>query len=287
MRHFTQAQKLQARNADLHSFLIKKHGSQFKIEGNSLRMRSNHSISIKAGYHGYVDFATGETGNSIDFLVNHLGYQVDDAIFALVGDEYRDFTPVVRQETREEKADFPEKAENCKNLYAYLLRRGISQNTVNTLLRKKLMYQSQGNNNIVFINSEKDWGELRGTRTDKPFHGIVRNSRQNGFWEIKTSEESSIAYVCESAIDAISLLELHSIDNEEMIASYISIGGVAKQPAIDRIKNMYKIVILAVDNDTAGQECRDRNADCRYIIPKNKDWNDDLRGVRREEEDIF
>lgn len=281
MRHFTSAQKLQARNADLHSFLLKHHGSQFKVEGNSLRMRSNHSISIKAGYHGYVDFATGETGNSIDFLVKHLGYHVDEAIFALIEAEHQNSTGVVCQETTEKTAEFPAQTNHCKNLYAYLLRRGISQSTVNTLLKNKLIYQSQGNNNIVFVNSEKDWGELRGTRTDIQFHGIVRNSRHDGFWEVKTDNESNTAYVCESAIDAISLLELHSMENDELSASYISIGGVAKQPAIDRIKKIYKTVIIAVDNDEAGKDCRDRNDDCRHLIPKNKDWNDDLREIRK------
>ena len=245
-------------------------------------MRSNHSISIKAGYHGYVDFATGETGNSIDFLVNYLGYQVDEAIFALIGAEYQNSTGVVSQETREKTAEFPAQANHCKNLYAYLLRRGISQNTVNTLLKNKLIYQSQGNNNIVFVNPEKDWGELRGTRTDISFHGIVRNCRHDGFWEVKTDNESNTAYVCESAIDAISLLELHSMENDELSTTYISIGGAAKQSAIERIKAKYKTVIIAVDNDEAGQTCRNRNAECRSIIPEKKDWNDDLLEIKRK-----
>ena len=38
-----------------------------------------------------------------------------------------------------------------------------------------------------------------------------------------------------------------------------------------------KKVVLAVDNDAAGQGCRDRNPMLESIIPKNKDWNDDLK----------
>ena len=60
-------------------------------------------------------------------------------------------------------------------------------------------------------------------------------------------------------------------------AYYISIGGVAKQPAIDRIKGQIKNTVLAVDNDPAGQTCRDRNPELLCILPVSKDWNEDLQ----------
>lgn len=39
---------------------------------------------------------------------------------------------------------------------------------------------------------------------------------------------------------------------------YISIAGAAKQPAIDRLKQSKLHIMLAVDNDAAGQKCRDK-----------------------------
>ena len=48
-----------------------------------------------------------------------------------------------------------------------------------------------------------------------------------------------------------------------------------KQPAIDRLKRHTR-VILAVDNDEAGSECRKRNSELESIIPNHKDWNEDL-----------
>lgn len=62
----------------------------------------------------------------------------------------------------------------------------------------------------------------------------------------------------------------------EIFLYYISIGGAAKQPAIDRIKRQIKTV-LAVDNDSAGQICRDRNSELPFILPVTKDWNEDLQ----------
>ena len=66
-------------------------------------------------------------------------------------------------------------------------------------------------------------------------------------------------------------------------AYYISIAGVAKQPAIDRLKNSKLDIVLAVDNDAAGQKCRDRNSELEYILPINKDWNEDLQALNRNQ----
>ena len=60
-------------------------------------------------------------------------------------------------------------------------------------------------------------------------------------------------------------------------AYYFSIAGAAKQPAIDRLKNSKLELTLAVDNDDAGQKCRDRNPGLACILPEKKDWNEDLQ----------
>lgn len=145
------------------------------------------------------------------------------------------------------------------------------------------MYQEKSKNNIVFINAERNFGEIRGTYTfGKAFHGIVPNSRHDGFWWFRTSKNATKGYICESAIDAISLYELHKIQRNHEEAYYISVG-VAKQPAIDRLKNSKLYIVLAVDNDTAGQQCRDRNSELEYILPVNKDWNEDLQALSKKQ----
>ena len=110
----------------------------------------------------------------------------------------------------------------------------------------------------------------------KQFHGVVPNCRHDGFWWFRTSKDAKIAYVCEAAIDAISLYVLHKSQGNMDDAYYISIGGAAKQSAIDRVKKSMRTVI-AVDNDPAGSDCRKRNAECECIIPMHKDWNEELQ----------
>ncbi len=283
VNNVSKEQAASARCADLYDFLVKYHDSKFKHEGDSIRPKDNHSISIKKGYHGYKDFSTGETGNSIDFLMNHMGFDFVKAVQAL-SDVPAPAQPADAQQDgiRNIPPIFPEPVDGMyKNLFAYLRSRGISTGTIQMLVEQKKMYQEKSRNNIVFINMEKDFAEIRGTYTfGNPFHGIITNSRHDGFWWFRTSKNATKGYICEAAIDAISLYELHKIQGKQEEAYYISIAGVSKQPAIDRLKNSKLHIVLAVDNDDAGQKCRNKNSDLKYIIPENKDWNEDLKNLK-------
>ena len=276
-----------ARHADLYAFLMKYHSSNFKTEGDSIRPKDNHSISIKKGYHGYKDFSTEETGNSIEFLTNHMGYTFVEAVQALsdVSALAQQPTDVQQDGIENVPPKFPEPVNGMyKNLFAFLKNRSIPTETIQKLVKQKLLYQEKSKNNIVFINMERDFAELRGTYTfGNPFHGLVPHSRHDGFWWFRTSRNAAKAYICEAAIDAISLYELHKIQGNHEEAYYISIAGVAKQPAIDRLKNSKLHIVLAVDNDDAGQKCRDRNSGLEYILPLNKDWNEDLQALNRNQ----
>lgn len=269
-----------ARHTDLYAFLLKYHDCNFTHENNSIRPKDNHSISIKQGYCGYKDFATDETGNSIEFLTNHMGYTFVGAVQALTNYSAPDYSSD-RQKNgiNTIPPKFPAPVNGIyKNLFAFLTDRGIPAETIQMLISEKIMYQENAKNNIVFINAERDFAELRGTYTfGKSFHGIVANCRHDGFWWFRTSKEATTGYVCEAAIDAISLYELHKMHGNMEPAYYISIAGVAKQPAIDRLKRSKLDLILAVDNDDAGQKCRNRNPDLEYILPVRKDWNEDLQ----------
>lgn len=273
-----------ARNTDLYGFLLKYHGSNFTREGDSIRPRDNHSISIKQGYHGYTDFSSGETGNSIEFLTRHMSYTFVGAVQALA-DGPASCQPASRRKDGVKTVPpiFPTPMDGAyKNLFAYLTSRGISAETILMLVSQKIMYQEKKRKNIVFINAERDFAELRGTYTfGRPYHGVVANCRHDGFWWFRTSKNAATGYICESAIDAISLYELHKAEGYIAPAYYISIAGAAKQPAIDRLEKSNLNLILAVDNDAAGQECRDRNPELGYILSTRKDWNEDLQTLRK------
>lgn len=297
-----------ARRSDLFEFLMQNHAEDFLLEYGSLRMIDNHSICIKQGYSGYKDFATDETGNSIDFLIRHMGYEFTEAVRALVEMDY-DTPPSPTPQKKVCLICPPAKEGPYRQLYAYLTSRGIHRDTIDTLLHRKLLYQDQ-KNNLVFVNPERTWGECRGTntfaerrcslyKTCASFHrgdydqcqrrnlcksyktlkyrGILQGSATDGYWYFTPdSDEIDTFYVCESSIDAISLYEIHRLKHLPVNGTaYVSIGGVGKQKAIDEL--IYEgEVILAVDNDAAGDASRKKNHLLDYIIPVNKDWNEDL-----------
>ena len=267
-----------ARQANLFAYLLTNHSDDIIVDkhGKTLRLTDNHSLSVKDGYSGYLDFATGETGNGIDLLTRHFGYTFADAVVALTNDSGEAiYIPTLKTTEMKRKKDclqLPPTSPDYKRVMAYLIKsRKLPPELVQSLIDRRLLYQAATTYNAVFVSAQRDFAELRGTLTDKPYHGIVAGSRHDGCWFFRQGDQPTTAYICESAIDAISLCVLL---NEK--AYYISIAGAAKQAAIDRVKKSKLNIIIATDNDKAGDDCRSRNLDCKTIRPTSKDWNDDL-----------
>ena len=315
-KQFSHAQLQIARKMDLFQFMTREHPDEIEIRSGSIRPKCNHSISIKQTYCGYTDFATGETGNSVDFLTRHMGYTVPEAVRALLGGH---LGPVSAAQYRTEHPEatrvgvlYPEPVKGpYKRVYGYLMGRGISAETISLLVHRRLIYQDD-HGNIIFLNMERDWGERRGTNTytDKQcvhsgtcedftdlvtchscprfksnkFCGTLARSRRDGFWGfVGQPTKPRTAYICEGCIDAISLFELHRFHDYDTTGNlYAAIGGVAKQETFERISHHVPHVVIAVDNDDAGDEFRRRNAGHDVNVPIYKDWNEDLQHLRQK-----
>lgn len=318
--YVSKSQYEHACSIDLAHWLLQNHPNDVKQQYGSVLLRSDPHVSVKHGYHGYRNFKTDETGNNVDYLMNFLNYDYPGAVTALSGDTYNidcseNMLCTSKLEVKYKDIMLPEPASQYKNLFAYLLKRKIPINVIKLLIDKQLLYQSEKGNNLVFVNPERDYCELRGTNTyadlrckhwdtcveyaacehqwclkmnecvhykKNVFHGC-RKSSPNRFWyfsDLRISEKSEVVYICESAIDAISLYVLHKINEKQRnLAVYVSIGGAANQSTIERLKQ-HKRVVLATDNDEAGDNARARNPELETIRPVFKDWNDDLqRGV--------
>ena len=292
-RNFYTAEEMEkARNVDLGEFLLETDPDHYIVQCGCVRLidpdvyphyKAIKPISIKLGESWFHDFSDdGHSGSAIDYLVDYMDYDLVDAVKALAGSgdvEYKEavIKPKEIKLTKEiPKPTFPPATdEKPRQMYAYLnQKRGIPYEIIGYLEKAGLIYQDKAHHNVVFVNRDRDFAELRGTYSDgKPFHGIIKN-QPDRYWDIIVGKPEK-AYVCESAIDAISLYLLLKGEGKEKNAKYVSLGGVANQQTIYRIKREMP-VIIAVDNDEAGQRCRDRNWDCKYIIPVHKDWNEDL-----------
>lgn len=273
-----------ARRADLGEFLVTYHPDAVKVTGHCVYLREHDSVYTSFGYCGYTRFSSTETGNSVDFLVRYLKYSFVDAVNILV--EFGHTLPVGEPPGGHNGSGsciLPDQNADCRRVFAYLTKqRAIPPAMVNRLLQEKLLYQEAKTGNAVFVSRDRRFCELRGTNTFslKPFHGI-RREYPACFWSVRnTAKKVETAYICESAIDAVSLLVLHENAEFHEPSAYVSIGGVRNQQTIDRI-NASVHAILAVDNDPAGQECRERNPAIESIEPILKDWNEDLQFLAR------
>lgn len=267
--------KRQARHADLYDYLVRVHPLDVTREGRCLRLKSNPGVVLKKGFCGYNDYVRGTTGNSLDLLANYLGYSFMDAVEALAGRKTVESRPGNQLEAELHPVNLPLPAEPpFTRAYAYLTKtRGLPALTIQRLIDAGLLYQETNRGNVVFVNRERDYCEIRGTLTYKPFHGCQK-SRSDNYWSFgRPTGNRPTAYICEAAIDAVSLYEILRARGP-VNAIFCSIGGVANQKTITRIAEKYS-AILAVDNDDAGKACLDRNPSLPFIQPTSKDWNQD------------
>ena len=273
--------KRKARHADLYDFLIRVHPQDVIREGKFLRLKSQPSVVLKKGFCGFNDYYNNTTGNSVDLLTGYLGYSFCEAVDALSGREISPVTPapamMLSDEAGSREISLPKAATPpYTRVFAYLTKtRGIPAETVRRLMEKGLLYQEEAHGNAIFVNRERDYCEVRGTLSyGKPFHGCLK-ARSDNYWSFgHQARDRPVAYICEAAIDAVSLYEILRAQGP-VNAIFCSIGGVANQKTIDRIAGQYS-AILAVDNDEAGAKCRERNPDLPFILPAGKDWNQDL-----------
>lgn len=303
----TKEQIREARLKNLYDFLLKHHPKQFTIEYDSLRMVGNHSMSIKEGYCGFQDWSNGDKGNSIDFLCKYLNYTFENAVTALLSDETigysKDCFEVIKDrgnvKTVEKTNEMPLFPDVCLDggysRYKEILvkHRGIEEYVLNHFDYSQLIYLGgRYNYDIVFKSKDNTWGEIWNYKND--YHGIVANSRVDGFFSfvIKNKDDdvsNKSLYICESSIDAISLLQ-YLYDDARHSAYYAGIGGAGKQRTINRLIGIchnYNIQpIIAFDNDDAGQLAYYRNKSvCSGFFPPEeyKDWNDAINNIKKKD----
>lgn len=304
MDYVTKEQIKIAKEADLYNFLLENHDGEMIKEGVSLRLAADNSVCTREGFCGYTDFATWETGDAINFLTTYLDYTFQDAVRVLcefmgckiddTDEEDKGQHPTTKIVTPQGPLASSSNAKpakpfvlpapidgQCRQLYAYLTQtRKIPADVVRWLIKEGVMYQEREHNNIVFVNPERTFAEIRGTNTYKSYHRVMF-ADPDAFWWFKGNgirSEPTIAFVFEAAIDAISLYCLHTmIEHWPYNALYCSIAGVSNQKRIDRIKAGMDAAglstVLAVDNDAAGYQCCQRNPGCDYNLPFYKDWN--------------
>ena len=284
----TQNQISKAKTVNLVKFLENMYPHLIRYDDKSRRyLHADHNSCVISEI-GFYRFSTHDRGDQIQFLENYCGLSFQDSVKELAryaGNSVAGLVLERKPITTVSDFEAPEAFSGAyKCVWAYLVyKRRIPSEVVEKLFEDGTLYQARQYNNCVFLSSDCRYAELCGT-TDKKFKQIQKSSEHDGYW-CTGNKDSDTVYVCESAIDAISLMVLQERFNPEERACYTSMGGL-KDSAIERLKERYKRVIIAVDNDQPAEDFRKKytdnfNIEPPYVRGNNgevmKDWNDVLR----------
>ncbi len=289
--HFTNEQKERARRTDLVAFL-EKQGEQVKRAGSEYEWRDGFGkVSIRGNlwFHQY----EREGGDAIDFVKKFYDKNYPEAIEFLLGEKVGELKTAAPVEKKKDGIfELPKKNETSHKAYAYLLqRRKIDQDVLTTFFRNKLVFESEKYHNAVFVGYDKSGkpvhAHLRGTGTQSTFKGNAAYGIPE--YSFHWNGKSDRLYLFEAPIDMLSFISLHKKDWKEH--SYAACCGVSDRVAMQMLKDHPNIkkVCICLDNDEEGhrsskrisENLKAKGVETEILVPKSKDWNEDL--VRQEE----
>lgn len=293
--HFTKEQREQARQTDLANFLIgqgekvKKSGSEYEWLDGSQKV----TIRGHLWYHQYEQ----KGGDAVDFVRRFYNKDYAEAVQMLLnnGGSQIITSPPIEKEHKPFK--LPPRNDRMSRVFSYLLlTRGIDKDVLFAFVRKKMIYESAYYHNAVFVGYDSSGkprhAHKRGTVTSNPYKGNAAGSQPE--YSFHFNGTSDKIFLFEAPIDMLSFISMHKDNwkNHSYAASCSVSDRVLFQCLKDNpnIKNVY----LCFDNDEAGQTANKRiaeklnsmNIQNEILVPKYKDWNEDLTFSEKGDEPI-
>jgi len=286
---FTQGQLYQAKHTDLAAFL-ETHGETLKRSGSELEWAGHH-VTIRG--HQFFDQYENRGGTAIDFVRKYFDAGFPDAVQMLLGQNIA-AVPVEPRQRERPAFKLPEKNENMRRAYAYLLKqRCIDRKVLDHFAHQHLIYESADYHNAVFVGVDE-----QGT----PRHAHKRSTASQGSWRQNQAGSeaayafhhigtSGVIYAFEAPIDMLSFISLYQKDWQQH--SYVALCGVSDEALMHQLSshdNLRKVV-LCLDNDDAGQQAaerisqalQDKGYGASVLMPAEKDWNEVLKNSMEQE----
>ena len=276
--------KRKARTASLYKFCEKNYSNLFEsVSLNYIQMKSNPAIQISKTGYGYIDLNNGKqtnrcgtsaSANAIDFLVRYLNYDFYSAVCELSKDEYQ-----FSEKNKPHEFSIPQKLDYDDALVNYLTMKKISSDLINKLESDRLLYLSdnQGFDNIIFLNKEKNYGERIGTDLKNEFFRLLYGVNPTSSWSFSDIKNYDTAYICTTALEAISLYELNKRFNKIRDGLFVSIGNPLRMNAINNLllNPQIKEVVIASRciKDISNEKIHKR------ISPPGMSWNSRLMNI--------
>ena len=273
-----------ARQADLAQFLLSV-GVPLVRSGSRYRHKAHDSLVITGCM--YYWNSKGESGNSLDYLVRHMGFDFKSAVSALAG-----FVPAACPPAA--AAEPTGVAKNFGRVFAYLHKtRGIPYGILQALADKKLLAQEAATNNAVFFMRDEKGGtvgaELVGTLSDKRYKGVRAGSKYGyGFNYVPNGDRADFILFFESAVDLLSFIQIKALEGKDAKnCMLVSMCGLKANVVKHMTGAFGGVPVLCVDNDGAARRFvaafRPGGPAVKLMRPdgRYKDWNEQLLASRR------
>ncbi len=297
-QHFTDEQKERANSVDLVDFL-QRQGEKLLSSGREKRLASDHSITV----HGnrWYDHATEQGSYAIDLVKRLYNLSFPDAVSLLLGGEQGQ---PYRQHSKSEPEPrkpfvLPQTHTDMRRVFAYLIKqRCISREVLSEFGREKLVFEDSEHHNAVFVGIDENGvarhAHKKSTATGSSFRINVEGSDPAySFHYLSKNTKPHRLFVFEAPIDMLSYISLHQQNWQQN--SYVALNGVSEKPVLKLLELYPQIdhVVLCLDNDEAGLNAASRIhrtfqqrefENVEYDISAHKDWNEDLKAVRLQEQ---
>lgn len=297
-QHFTDEQKERANSVDLVDFL-QRQGEKLLPSGREKRLASDHSITVRG--NRWYDHAAEQGSYAIDLVKRLYNLSFPDAVTLLLGGEQGQPYHQHSKSEPEQRKPFvlPPAHTDMRRVFAYLIKqRCISREVLSEFAREKLVFEDSEHHNAVFVGMDENGvahhAHKKSTATGSSFRINVEGSDPAySFHYLSKNPYPQWLFVFEAPIDLLSYISLHSQNWQQH--SYVALNGVSEKPVLKLLELYPQLdhVVLCLDNDEAGLNAASRIhhslqqrgfENLEYDISANKDWNEELKAVRLQEQ---
>ena len=281
---YTEQQILQASEVDI-ADILRRRGEKVKTAGSECEWEhGGDTIRIRGGK--WFNFYENEGGNAISFVRKFFEKSFPEAMQFLIGDSAGEIKQA-KPKPQKEKEPFvvPPANKNMRRVYEYLVgKRKIDKEVFSVFANHGLLYETAEYHNVAFVGKDKDGVikhiSLRGLGSN--FRGNIESSlpEYSFHWHGKSDK----LYIFEAPIDMLSFISMNK--EEWQTHSYAACCGVGSKVLDQMMKDNPNIkkVYLCLDNDMKGREYNaiianrmfEQGIPTKILVPKNKDWNEDL-----------
>lgn len=260
-----------AKEIDLLTYFMNNNPSELVRKGtNTYSLKEHDSVIISNGL--WHRFSTNEAGKTaVDYLMKVEKMTLQEAVKNVLNREIVKYTMPKEEQKENRKIVIPVRASTNSQAIEYLKNRGIDEEIIRECVDKKLIYQEDQTNNVVFLGYDNEgnikYAGCRSTNNTRIMRDAKGSSKEFSF-RLLSNIKNSTLHIFESSIDLLSyatMLKIKGYDYKKY--NLIALAGVyqpssnieqSKIPiAIQSYLNKYKDVqdiVLHFDNDRAGRQ---------------------------------